>query len=256
MTRSDKDGMHKTLITQIDPKWRMTPRYDVGAVDTLEGLDFAILNCLKEPTDKKKSKAFFAQQQFNHSIQRLIEDGGVLRRNDNYSVEDYGCWDCCLCMVAHDLNARFYRYGKGRSLAPTPPNLIEALRSWQVLSLIGYSFDLVTDPMSLVTHNKVQLFMHEDYGIKGISPTKSALLTYALRHKEAVCIVASVEGHASYGNKDSTHWVVIDVANDSQTLMMRDPSKKKPSKFTYRKLYTLCLYATPKSIQSLLRVDH
>tara|TARA_R110000782_G_scaffold30891_20_gene76642 strand:- start:625 stop:1371 length:747 start_codon:yes stop_codon:yes gene_type:complete len=245
--------MSKKLITQIDTRWRMTPRYDDLAVDTLDELDLAIVDCLDEPTDKNKTIVLKAQHQFNHAVQRLIDEGILLRRKGNYSVEDYGCWDCCMCMVAHDLNIRLYRNNHRNGLIPTPPNFIEALRSWQIMSFIGYTFDLVIDPMTLVTKNKVQLFMHEDYGINGISPRESALLSYALRYRQHVCIVACVKGHASYGDKDSTHWVMIDVQEDSQTLMMRDPSKNKRTKFNYRKLYTLCLYASPKSMQSLLR---
>ncbi len=247
--------MKKALITQIDTRWRMTPRYDVRAVDTLDELDVAIVDCLDEPTDKNKLMAITAQQQFNHAVQRLIDDGIVLSRKGNYSVEDYGCWDCCMCMVAHDLDARFYRNNQRYGLTPTPPHFIDALRSWQILSFIGYTFDLVIDSITLVTRNKVQLFMHQDYGINGISPKESSLLSYALRHRQHVCIVACVRGHSSYGDKDSTHWVMIDASKESPTLMMRDPSKNKHKRFNYRKLYTLCLYATPKSMQLLLSAD-
>lgn len=247
--------MKKKLITQIDTRWRMMPRYDGRAVDTLEELDLAIVDCLDDPTDKNKIMALNAQQKFNHAVQGLIDDGVILRRKDNYSVGDYGCWDCCMCMVAHDLNARFYRNNQRDGLLPTPPNFIDAMRSWQILSFIGYTFDLVIDPITLVTNNKVQLFMHEDYGAEGVQLSKSALLSYALRHRQYVCMVACVKGHASYGGKDSTHWVMIDAPKDSPTLMMRDPSKNKRTKFNYRKLYTLCLYATPKNMKSIYAVD-
>lgn len=247
--------MTRKLISQIDVRWRMTPRYYVYAVESLDELDIAIKERLDKPSNKTKIIALKSLQRFNHAVHQLIDEGVELRRKDNYSIEDYGCWDCCMCMVAHDLNARFYQYDRRQGLQPTPTNLIEAMRSWQILSLIGYTFDLVIDPITLVTNNKVQLFMHEDYGVEGILPRESALLSYALRNRQHVCIVACVKGHASYGDKHSTHWVIIDAPKDSKTLMMRDPSKNKRSKFKYRRLYTLCLYTNQKNMRSLLRVE-
>jgi len=247
--------MKRILITQIDRRWRMTPRYDVRAVDALEKLDLAIMDCLDKPTAKNKKRAFIAQQKFNQAVQHLIDNGIVLRRKHNYSVEDYGCWECCLCMVAHDFKACFYRYGQHHGLIPTPPNMIAAMRSWQILSLLGYSFDLVIDPVSVVTNKQVQLMMHQDYGIGGVKPSKAALLSYALRYRQHVCIVACVKGHPCFGDKENTHWVVIDAHKSTCTLMMRAPAKNKPVKFNYRKLYMLCVYATPKSMQSIFTAD-
>lgn len=242
--------MKKKLITQIDPRWRDCVRYDGPAADALQGLDDILLAYLERPTPEGKAAALKAEGKLSRAIRAMIERGGMLRGKGSYSIYDYGCWDCCVCMVAADFSAKLFEYQKDTPLVPTPPNLIKVLHSWQIITPIAYLDEVVIDPVSVVTRGAVQLVLHEDYGASGAPVSRSRLLSFALEHREYVRIVAAVWGHPFGGKKSGTHWVVID-GDDGisiSKLMMRDPSVGSPVHFNFRKLYTLCIYSTRSHI--------
>lgn len=245
--------MKKSLITQINQRWHQQSRYDGVAVDALQSLDEAIFNVLEKPAATNRLEAYRAQAEFNQAVQRLIQRGRLTQGRHQYPIKNYGCWDCCLCMVAADFRQQLYEYGTGKGLPPTPPHFLKVMRSWQILSVLGYLNDIVVDPMAVITRGRVQLLLHEDYGVQGIALAKSPLLRFALQHRDRVTIVANVRGHAIRGDRH-THWIVLDPlgADLVAGLMMRDPAKPRIGRCTYRRLYALCLYTTPRHARGIL----
>ncbi len=246
--------MTKKLISQIDKRWHLVSRQDKHSADALAGLDFDIINVLDNPSTRNKQYAIAALAKFTQSVEKLIDRGKVLNGKRTYTIYNYGCWDCCLCMVATDFKQRLFEYGKSRGLTPTPQNFLRVLRTSQILSVIGFQFEIALDVMSIITRSRVQLVMQEDYGRRGVRASNSPLLKFALRHRKDLTIVACVKDHAVFGNKPGTHWVILDpVGSDiSDGLMMRDPAKTSIKPFRYRRLYMLCLYSTRKQAQALL----
>ena len=82
-------------------------------------------------------------------------------------------------MQQNDLNTTDNRdYNNKKKLNTDPVGVIQALRSWQILSPIGYSYDLFNDPVSIISRGKMQLIMHEDYGKDGVDRL------YSFRHRQ------------------------------------------------------------------------
>ncbi len=246
--------MAKKLISQIDKRWSMYSRYETRATDSLADLDNELFMLLEKPTANRRKNALRALADFTQQVEKLIKRGEVLHGRGTYHINNYGCWDCCMCMVAADFNVLFYPYEKRQGLLPTPPHFLTVMRSWQMLSVVGYCDDIVTDAMTVITRGRVQLFMHEDYGINGVGFSDSILLRYALQHHRDLTIVACVKDHPLFGSKPATHWIVIDPAGTelSDGLNMRDPAILEIKQLSYRRLYTLCLYTSAEHTSTLL----
>lgn len=246
--------MRKRLISQIDKRWRNDARYDKRVVDALAELDDTIYDLLEKPSKGNKKTAVFAQKRFNQAMETFIARGALQKGSYSYPIKNYGCWDCCMCMVISDFQQRLFEYGRRQGLSVTPLHFLKVMRSWQILSCLGYQDEVVIDPVSVVTKGRVQLVLHEDYGKHGVSLADAPLLHFALRHRKVISIAACVKGHAMLGNKPSTHWIVLDPIGPTleQGMMMRDPLKTEKTRCSYRKLYTLCLYSTPRQARRLL----
>ena len=195
-----------------------------------------------------------AQQEFSQAMETFIERGSLQKGSYSYPIKNYGCWDCCMCMVVSDFKQLLFEYGRKRGIPVTPQNFLKVVRSWQIMSVVGYQDEFVTDPMAVITKGRVQLLLHEDYGRKGVSLANSPLLRFALRHRKAVSIVACVSSHAVMGHRPGTHWIVLDPAGPDfeHGIMMRDPLKTMKTRCRYRRIYTLCLYSTPNQARQLL----
>ncbi len=238
--------MKLILFNQTDPKWRSLPRYHEQSTETLEALDEAIQTNLIQASKRNKHKAMRAARHFYQAVCVFINEGFKPGRSQNYSIEKYGCWECCLCMIAHDHNIHFYEYSKRTKLSPNPKTLIATLRSWQLLSPIGYSYDLVIDPISVMTRSKLQLRLHQDYGEHGISMGALRDALIALCRQQTLSVMVAVRGHPIFSHKDVTHWVVLDVVGPDRNkqIMMRDPYRKNRARFRFRKIYVVCVYTT------------
>lgn len=237
--------MKRMLFTQTHPHWRNLPRYHEQSAEQLEALDEAIQACIKYPNKKNKDIAKDAACQFIQAVEVLIDEGFKPGRRQNYSVELYGCWDCCMAMIMSDHNIFLYEYGQRRRLLPNPANLITTLSSWQIMSPIGYAYDLIIDPIVVITRSRLQLFVHQDYGEEGvgIGPLRESLMV--LSRRQGLSVVVAVKGHPIFGDKETTHWVVLHTTDSDKTrhLMMRDPRRQKIDRFCYRKIYVLCVYS-------------
>ncbi len=246
--------MKKRLISQIDQRWFLDARYDMRSVDALGVLDNKIVRLLDNPTTKNKQSAAKALTVFFKAVEKLIKCGYLTKAYSNYSIFGYGCWDCCMCMVLSDFEQSLLECGAHSPLRPTPPNFLRVLRSWQLLSVLGYQTDIVIDLMAVITRSRIQLVLHEDYGTRGITADESPLLQFARRYHKDITLVACVKDHHTLGKKPATHWIVLDPAGPelSDGIMMRDPAKAEIKRFSYRKLYTLCLYSTPKLARTIL----
>ncbi len=240
--------MKRIQFTQTDLRWRSIPCHHEQSTETLEKLDEAIQTCLKQSSKRNRHRAEQAAHQFYQAVCVFINEGFRPGRRQKYSIEKYGCWICCLCMIAHDHNIHFYEYGKRKRkrLPPNPGSLIATLRSWQLLSPIGYTYDLIIDPITVVTRGALQLFWHRDYGEEGTSISLLRASLIALCRQPAFSVMVAVRGHPVFGYKDATHWVVLDSRGSDKEiqLMMRDPGRKSKARFSYRKVYVVCIYTT------------
>lgn len=241
-------------FSQRDEKWKFIKRYHQSASDSLQGLDESIRQCLKKKSDSNQKEAWEAFGHFTQAISDLIENGlNNEKGTSGYSVFDYGCWDCAIAMVIANFNAKVYIYDKRNGKDTNPATFIDALRSWQILSPIGFYYDIFIDPISIITKGKVQLYLHEDYGKDGENAQKATVFQDAISLGDKVGIAVCVKGHPSLGIKTKSHWVYIDPQSITGDIKMFDPdkpaNKKTPSKFTYKKIYEVCVYSTRGNIE-------
>ena len=249
--------MIKKFYSQIDPKWKYERRYHQESADSLQELDELILDYLQGTRDQpQKKKIQQALARFRSGIQSLIKDKlDKPIKTLGYSIYNYGCWECTIAMIIAQFEEMIYPEEEGVELEPTPTNLIYALRSWQILSLIGFSFDMVVDPVSVVTKANVQMYLHEDYGVNGSSIKDAVVFNYALfllKKIKKVGVAVCVEGHPSFGCGENAHWVYIDPESTCENLIVADPSEKAPAKFAYTKIYEVCVYSTSSQIKDIL----
>ena len=233
-------------------------------------MDKAILKVIDKNTrdNETKNVAYKALLSFTNNISDLIENGMNEREEytDGYSVHDYGCWDCTMSMIISHFNGRVYEYGKPESdsIPIHPKNFIKSLRSWQLLSPIGYSFDIMNDPIAVITKRKVQLVLHEDYGARGRIVKNATVFQHALKLNKLVGIAICVQGHPFLGRGDDPHWVYIDPVSSPDKVLIYDPSSNydKDSSITINqedyknkdgnvKIYEVCVYSTPNNIKDI-----
>lgn len=251
----------KRHFSQIDRKWRNIPRYHQKSADALERLDRVLYELSTRYAEGLEEQARRALSRFKKEVNNLIDEGLRRGRNKNYSIELYGCWDCCICMIASDYQISFYTDIPQKRLEPTPENLLIALRSWRILSPIGYSHDIFTDPLAVITKARLQLFLHRDFGENGITVNQIAGNLINWCQLMNISVVVAVKKHPVFGWENFTHWVVLDVAEEDKQskLMMRDPERRKIARFSYRKIFCVCIYSlvrgTKKRDESALSVD-
>lgn len=149
--------MKKILISQIDERWHKDSRYDRRSVDALGNLDEKIMQTLDNPTTQNKQAAMIALTGFTSAVESLINRGTLRRSYRTYSIFGYGCLDCCLCMVVSDFKQTLFEYKSRNGLPPTPKNFLKVLRSWQILSVVGYQYEMILDLVSVMTNSRVQL---------------------------------------------------------------------------------------------------
>ena len=244
---------------QEEKEWRHLRRYHDQSADTLQELDQLILDSMNKPNNESiKIKAWEAFGKFTRGLADLIENG--LSKNvdytSGYAIYNYGCWDCTMAMIISQFKKKVYQADKRKGQSANPKSFIESLRSWQILSPIGFAFDIVNDPVSIITKKEIQMFLHEDYGEMGEYVKSATILQYALRFGDKVGIAVCVKGHPSFGMKDKSHWVYIDPNSTNELVLMFDPSTKvsnnnESTNFTYTKVYEICAYSTPENIQNI-----
>lgn len=245
-----------TFFSQRDKKWKFIKRYHRSAADSLQELDESIRQCLNKNSDSNKKQAWEAFGRFTQGVSDLIENGIDNKKGTSgYSVFDYGCWDCAISMVIANFDAKVYMYDKRNGKITDPQSFIEALKSWQILSPIGFYYDIFTDPVSIITKGEVQLYLHEDYGEDGVNAKNATVFQDAINLGNKVGIAVCVKGHPSFGKKTNSHWVYIDSESTEYDIQMFDPdqpaNKKTPSKFSYKKIYEVCVYSTSSNIKKL-----
>ncbi len=245
--------MDSRFFSQKDPRWAHLTRYHAKTADALQDIDEHIFDgILKQPGKVDYPLVWEAYGRFTAGIVDLLKQGLKETRRDGYTLFNYGCWDCSISMIVDQLDGCFYAYRSDIGLDPIPPNFIHALRSWQVLSVIGFNYDIVIDPVSLVTKSRVQMVLHEDYGVDGVPVKESGMLMYALDCNQQLGISVCVLGHSSLGDKEDTHWIVA--YDGEQGLMMRDPSLLAPTNFSYRKVYEVCVYCRDDDVTSVIGI--
>lgn len=263
------------FFSQSNPRWNYLQRYDESSSDSLEELDKAILKVIDNTTrnDSTKNVAYKVLFQFAKSVSDLIENGMNEKcgTDDNsahgYSIHEFGCWDCTMSMIISHFKERVYEYGKSESesLPINPKNFIKSLRSWQLLSPIGYSFDIINDPIAIITKRKVQLVLHEDYGVRGRIVKNATVFQHALKLNKLVGIAVCVQGHPFLGKGYDPHWVFIDPESTPDKVDIYDPSSEHDQKAAITinqkdymnkdgnvKIYEVCVYSTPENINEVL----
>lgn len=247
--------MKSRFFSQKDPRWANLPRYHAKSSDALQELDEHVFSEVLVKAGKVDYPLIWeAYGRFTAGLVELLDEGMGEANEEGYTLYDYGCWDCVICMIVDQLDEHFYEYGSYTRLDPVPPNFIHSLRSWQVLSVMGFSYDIVIDPVSLVTHSRVQMVLHEDYGVDGVPVKEASVLMHALDCKQQVGIAVSVLGHSSLGSKKDTHWVVVNRADAREGLLMLDPSLVAPARFNYRKIYEVCVYTKYEDVAGVVGV--
>ena len=266
--------MKKIFFSQVDPRWNYLHRYHKSSADDLQILDEKIIGCLNNPKNmRKKNQAWNAFGQFTKGVADLIESGMKDNKGDTsgYSIHDYGCWDCTIAMIIGHFEKKIYCYDTDKSSGysickVTPETLVKSLRSWQILSPIGFYFDIFNDPMSIITNRKIQLFLHEDYGARGVDVKDAVVLLHALNLKDSVGIAMCVLGHPFFGTKEDTHWVFVDPESSPENIMIFDPSEPPPEdgsdmesstqfEVKYKKkrrVYEVCVYSTEDNIANMI----
>jgi hypothetical protein len=241
------------FYSQKSNEWKSVSRYHQPSADSLGELDEAIQDCIRDINNPElKATARKALQDFSSSIDDLI-DNGMNAKGDcsGYSILDYGCWDCTIAMLISDFGEKIYASESSSGTEPNPRNLVECLRSWQVLSPIAYSHDIVNDPISIITKSKIQMYLHEDYGGSGVAIKDATVFNYALESKRKVGIAACVKGHPSFGKRNTSHWIYIEPGSSKGNIIMRDPSRLSPEKFSYRKIYEVSVYTTSNEFRNI-----
>lgn len=247
--------MKPRFFSQKDPRWTYLARYHAKSADALQELDEHIFAGVLEKSGNVDYQLIWeAYGRFTAGLIELLGQGMSETSRNGYTIYDYGCWDCTISMIVDQLDGYFYEYGSHKGLDPTPITFIHSLRSWQVLSVIGFSYDIVVDPVSVVTQSQIQMVMHADYGARGVSVKDADVLNYALSKQVPLSIAVCVKGHSILGSKADTHWVAINPAEGGGQTIMRDPSCQGPSQFSYRRVYEICVYSTPDNIPRLLQV--
>lgn len=244
------------FYSQKSDEWKSVSRYHQPSADSLGELDSAIQDCIKDINNPEfKATARKALQKFNSSAADLI-DNGMNAKGDcsGYSIFNYGCWDCTIAMLISDFGGKIYASESSLGTTPNPRNLVECLRSWQILSPTAYSHDIVNDPVSIITKSKIQMCLHEDYGENGVAVKDATVFNYALESKHKVGIAACVKGHPSLGDGQASHWIYIDPNSTKANIIMKDPSKVLPEKLSYRKIYEVCVYTTSSKFRYIF--DH
>jgi len=247
--------MKSRFFSQKDPRWANLPRYHAKSADALQELDEHVFSGVLVKAGKVDYPLIWeAYCRFTAGLAELLDQGPGEGSTEGYTLYDYGCWDCVICMIVDQLEEQFYEYESYTGLDPVPPNFIHALRSWQVLSVMGYAYDIVIDPVSVVTQSRVQMVLHEDYGVDGVTVKEASVLMHALDCKQQVGVAVCVLGHSSLGDKSDTHWVVVNRADKREGMMMLDPSLLAPARFNYRKIYEVCVYSRYDDVAGVMGV--
>ncbi len=245
----------KKVFIQTDNKWKNVSRYHASASDSLSELDQMLTDRISGKEMPDGNVVLSEYVKFGQAIVDIIENG-LPNSTENYPLSDYGCWDCSVAMILNHFDVKIFDYNNKKKLNTDPVGVIQALRSWQILSPIGYSYDLFNDPVSIISRGKMQLIMHEDYGKDGVEAKEANLLNFAAKLKGNIGILVCVRGHAAFGEKSSSHWMSIDpekLESDGKLFVCDPYHGKEQSLYKYGNLHEVCVYAKSNDIKNIFK---
>lgn len=120
----------------------------------------------------------------------------------------------------------------------TPDVLLQHLQISGYVSLVDSASGIGFDPLAILTRGKIQLAGIEDWGRRGVHPSKSPALCNLSRDEAAI---AGVRGHGVYG-KDQ-HYVLC-TRRTGHDWEMEDPGRKAEATLLehFPRIYAVWLY--------------
>lgn len=156
-----------TFFRQTDRKYANTARYESATADALCELDSAIsaigIN-QRAMSSNKHNDLLVALTRLNTAVLSFCDPSSRRDEDYTYSIRDYGCWDCSVANLLKELNVKVICAQGRRGISPDPCTVVQALHNWQLFGPTGFAYDLIHDPVCVITAGKIVLTLRRDFG--------------------------------------------------------------------------------------------